>query len=307
MTAPAAVVIHVGSHVPAPPPPDDGGGGVDATTAFVVRAPTRESLPDCLVGIAASSSLHSIDVHVRASELSSHYDPLALASLVEYLRRDGIVYVHVVSNVGGRGGGDNDDDIDDVVDVDWGVVMTSFTLAGLRTESERRSSGERGCGGGGRVYTARRVQSTSVGATASVRLNLDGVVVDGNNGAKVTLNLDDDDDDRIDEDDLLLDAGDGMLAPPPPINVEARKAAAENDCGGRRACDNCSCGRAEREAATAEAEVYSGEEKKQEPHKSECGNCAKGDAFRCAGCPYLGKPAFKEGEEHLVLNLMDDV
>ena len=71
----------------------------------------------------------------------------------------------------------------------------------------------------------------------------------------------------------------------------------------KRACKNCTCGLAEIEAKGDDAMKASNEEKS----KSACGNCYKGDAFRCASCPHLGKPAFEPGQERLVLTMDSDL
>ena len=107
--------------------------------------------------------------------------------------------------------------------------------------------------------------------------------------APIRLNLDDD---MIDEDNLLADAS-NVLAPPPAMSDVKTK----DDCAGREPCADCTCGRSENKAGDG----------KQEVKTSSCGKCHLGDAFRCASCPYLGKPAFKPGEEHLYLDLQDDL
>ncbi|KCV71474.1 hypothetical protein H696_02420 [Fonticula alba] len=120
----------------------------------------------------------------------------------------------------------------------------------------------------------------------------------------------DEEEDLIDESTLLEEQ-----------DYDAPAAAAEEDsCGPAvmRACADCSCGFAD-ELARIKAED-SGATDAFKPTildaktgkaampvaNSSCGSCNLGDAFRCAGCPYRGLPAFRDGET-VVLDLGDDI
>ncbi|CCT68521.1 probable Fe-S cluster assembly protein DRE2 [Fusarium fujikuroi] len=127
------------------------------------------------------------------------------------------------------------------------------------------------------------------------------------------IDLEDDleDDDLIDEDTLMTEAD---LARPISIPAECQPKAGKR----RRACKDCTCGLAERLAAE-DADKRATADKKLESIKlatddlaeidftvqgkvGSCGNCSLGDAFRCDGCPYIGLPPFKPGEEVRLLN-----
>ncbi|KAI2506055.1 hypothetical protein MHU86_8376 [Fragilaria crotonensis] len=214
------------------------------------------------------NSISSLVFWIQADELPTVYDPMELAGWVPLLVKDD------ASTVEFKIVGDETTSL--------ATIHTSLLLAGLKATSERRE-------GDVRMLTAHRKATT---LTISQPISL--------GGAKNAVSIDDDDgdDDLIDEDDLLNDT---TLGAP---SMEPRTVKGGDDCSGRKACDNCSCGRAEAEAGGSPVPVLTKEELVQKT--SSCGNCAKGDAFRCASCPYLGKPAFKAGQEHLVLDLMDD-
>ena len=204
-----------------------------------------------------ASSLNKLDVVVLASELGKLYNPMELANWVPFLRVDATVTVKIIGESS-----------------DLSPVSTSFVLAGLASSSERREAD------GSRVLVATRKATATVNAVPLKKQNA------------VSISLDDNaDEDMIDENGLL--AEENLLAPPPAMGEKS----ATDDCSGRKACDNCTCGR-------ADAEVT---EKPKNAPKSSCGKCHLGDAFRCASCPYLGLPAFKPGEEHLVLQMADDL
>ncbi|KAF2717882.1 DUF689-domain-containing protein [Polychaeton citri CBS 116435] len=84
----------------------------------------------------------------------------------------------------------------------------------------------------------------------------------------------------------------------------------------RRACKDCSCGLAQRLEAEDKATRENADSNLAKLTATDltevdftvqgkvgsCGNCALGDAFRCDGCPYIGLPAFKPGEQVRLLD-----
>ncbi|RFU74411.1 fe-s cluster assembly dre2 [Trichoderma arundinaceum] len=125
------------------------------------------------------------------------------------------------------------------------------------------------------------------------------------------LDADYDDDELIDEDTLMTEDD---LKRPINIPAECQPKAGKR----RRACKDCTCGLAERLAEEDAAKRTAADKKLQsvklavddlaeidftvQGKVGSCGNCALGDAFRCDGCPYIGLPPFKPGEEVRLLN-----
>jgi len=236
----------------------------------------------------AKSSLEKLDVVVDGSELGSIYNPMELANWAPFLSPSSVVSIQVRGANQGK--------------IDLQPINTSFLLAGLIGASERREPD------GSRVLTAtKRRFAPRVGAAplrkkkAVVTLNLDNFGLDDDDD-------DDDNDDYNDEADLIDEDGlleDDLLAPPPVMNARSSK---NDDKGaGRKPCENCSCGRKEIWEAEEKGIADAGPEPPKQVASSACGKCNMGDAFRCASCPFLGKPAFKAGEEHVVLQMTDDL
>ncbi|KAG2654455.1 anamorsin homolog isoform X1 [Panicum virgatum] len=96
----------------------------------------------------------------------------------------------------------------------------------------------------------------------------------------------DDDSELIDEDSLLSE--EDLKKPQLPVVGDCEVRAS------RKACKNCTCGRAEAEAKVEKLELTA--EQINNP-QSACGSCGLGDAFRCGTCPYRGLPPFKPGEK----------
>ncbi|KAK5127391.1 hypothetical protein LTR85_006730 [Meristemomyces frigidus] len=129
-----------------------------------------------------------------------------------------------------------------------------------------------------------------------------------------------DDDMEIPDDDELERAG--QIDPDTLLTEEDRQKpiivpdACKPNTKRRRACKDCTCGLAQRIEAEDKVKRANADENLAKLSANDltevdftvqgkvgsCGNCALGDAFRCDGCPYIGLPAFKPGEEVRLLN-----
>ncbi|KAL8926443.1 MAG: hypothetical protein Q9208_002986 [Pyrenodesmia sp. 3 TL-2023] len=167
------------------------------------------------------------------------------------------------------------------------------------------------------------VAMTSLAGTGAASLNLTGKRKNGPSASTAPAGVgfvlpgddlegngdEDNENELIDEDDLLSDEDmkTNLVQP-----AECRPKTGKR----RRACKDCTCGLAQRLDAEEKAKRSTADQQLAKLKTEElsevdftvqgkvgsCGNCALGDAFRCDGCPYIGQPAFKPGEEVKIAN-----
>jgi len=235
--------------------------------------------------------MESIEATLRSSEQLSPETLRAFFDLLKPGGRLGIIFV--------KGGGEQEDSSSAMMRKE---VSKRLTLGGFEdvVVSEQTSvSGTRATKVSGRKPEWERGVTFSLGEKKTKKTTL---------VSKASSAWEEDDDDRdemIDEDALLTEKdkakptaeGEGVGCPPT-----------------RKPCKDCTCGRKEEEEMKENATPASSVVKmdlendpNDETFKSACGNCALGDAFRCAGCPYLGQPAFKENDEENKVVMLDDL
>ncbi|PBP16309.1 hypothetical protein BUE80_DR013014 [Diplocarpon rosae] len=205
-------------------------------------------------------------------------------------------------------------------------------MAGLVPEGQGMTKPDPGASEAVPLRLRRKEKSDAgpAGATAAVQLNGKRKSVDMAGGKPAGVGFVDfsegfgepmitgeDDEEDEDEDDELIDE-DTLLADIDMNAVHVPKECAPRAGKRRRACKDCTCGLAQKIAAedaatraSADAQLATlklGTEDLAEVDFTvqgkvgSCGNCSLGDAFRCDGCPYIGMPAFKPGEEVRLLN-----
>ena len=207
-----------------------------------------------------------------------------------------------------------------------GFVKQDFSTVSMPLKLGRKKNGVAQAAGGlsdtnGQVSLPvngkRKSQDMSNGIPAGVGFDDGADDLDGNSDDEII-----DEDELLDEEDLK---GPIKIRKYQCEDIDELLTQSATECKPkakrRRACKDCTCGLAQRLEAedkekrnNADAALKSLKLQADDlaevdftvPGKvGSCGNCSLGDAFRCDGCPYIGLPAFKPGEEVRLLN--DDI
>ena len=248
--------------------------------------------------------MESIEATLRSDlnsfQSSEQLSPETLANFFDLLQPGGRVGIVVVLK---KGGGEEDSSSAMM----HKEVSKRLTLEGFEdvvvSETQTSVSGTSATKVSGRKPTWERGVTFSLGEKKTKK-----TLVSKASGAWEE-DEDDREDEMIDEDALLTEKD------------KAKPTTAEGEGVGcpptRKPCKDCTCGRKEEEEmkenatpGTTTSSVVKMDlenDPNDETFKSACGNCALGDAFRCAGCPYLGQPAFKENDGEGKVVMLDDL
>ncbi|KAF1790861.1 Anamorsin [Phytophthora cactorum] len=229
------------------------------------------------VANSAVAKENTFDAVVSFNEQTEQLD-VELAAVLPLLKAGGVLQLHVAN----------------VQEEKKNAILMALMIGGLVDTSDKQESSSLFPEFPGAVCFSSKKQSFESAAIPLAKKSTTTQPI-----KKWTVLADDfgdeQDDDIIDEDTLLDDTDEVLQA--------AKADCGEKVGGKKRACKNCTCGLKDEE----DKPVMS--EKDLNSLVSGCGNCFKGDAFRCGSCPFLGKPAFKPGMEKVLLNLdnSDDI
>eukprot|EP00252_Welwitschia_mirabilis_P007478 TRINITY_DN18878_c0_g1_i1.p1 TRINITY_DN18878_c0_g1~~TRINITY_DN18878_c0_g1_i1.p1 ORF type:complete len:313 (+),score=49.00 TRINITY_DN18878_c0_g1_i1:116-940(+) len=209
----------------------------------------------------------SLDVVILISKHSTFQSQQWLSEAIRVLRPGGVVVLI------------NNDAVSHDLKEAQSLLERNLLLAGfIKSENLDISIDQLGA-------TAVRAQKPTWETGSTFAINKKGLEKSSNELLK--LQVQDDLDELIDEDSLLTE--EDLKKPVLPLGDDC-----EIGKSGRKACKNCTCGRAELEEKREKVGLTTDQ---LENPQSACGNCGLGDAFRCSTCPYKGLPPFKLGEK----------
>jgi len=225
---------------------------------------------------------HSITLYTDTT-----YSPAFLSSLQSILQTDGILTAYVPANM----------------KLDTSLIYAGFI--DVKVDSDSSSHDE---SGGSTVKIVCKKPSWSAGSVA--KLNRKPITTNNTNTNVLKVadeskegqhsawkfNAADDDEDEYEDEDAILEREQFK-----PIigNTSSASDCGPSQLGKKKACKNCTCGLADAESAER-VKIDDLQDGDVLQVKSQCGSCGLGDAFRCASCPFLGKPAFKMDSDNRV-------